>query len=119
MQQKTFSRGFAKGGATTAPAATSSNAAAPAATTGKKEWKYKPDHVGYLHTSKSGKYQMIKIEQDLVLEKGTMLILKDPAEEKAGLVKQGFISQEQADEQLEKTKFILAVVKILPKRDNV
>ena len=117
MQQKTFSRGFAKGGATSAPAATSSKAAAPAAaTTGKKEYQHKPDHVGYLKESEKGN-QILVVEQDITLSKGDKIILKSTTDEVDSLVRNGFINEEQAEERKAKIpEWKLAVAKVLPKR---
>lgn len=119
MQQKTFSRGFAKGGATSAPAATSSKAAAPAAaTTGKKEYQHKPDHVGYLKQSKAGN-QVLVVEQDITLEKGSMIILRAPSDEAESLARNGIITEEQAQERISRIPdWKLAVAKVLPKRDT-
>ena len=115
MQQKTFSRGFAKAGGTTS-AATSSKAAAP--TAGKKEYQHKADHVGYLKQSKAGN-QVLVVEQDITLEKGSMIILRAPSDEAESLARNGIITEEQAQERIAKIpEWKLAVAKVLPKRDN-
>ncbi len=118
MQQKTFSRGFAKGGATSAPAATSSKATAAPAATAKKEYQHKPDHVGYLKQSKAGN-QVLVVEQDITLEKGSMIILRAPSDEAESLARNGIITEEQAQERISKIPdWKLAVAKVLPKRDT-
>ncbi len=115
MQQKTFSRGFAKAGGTTSAATTSSKAAAPAAT-GKKEYQHKADHVGYLKESEKGN-QILVVEQDITLSKGDKIILKAATDEVDSLVRNGFISEEQAEERKAKIpEWKLAVAKVLPKR---
>lgn len=116
MEQKTFSRGFAKGG-TSAPAATSSSkvAAAPAAT-GKKEYTHKPDHVGYLKESEAGN-QILVVEQDMQLSKGDKIILKSPLAEIDSLVAREFITEDEGLERKSRVpEWKLAVAKVLPKR---
>jgi hypothetical protein len=115
MQQKTFSKGFAKTGGSTTTA--TSSKAAPVATA-KKEYQHKPDHVGYLKQSKAGN-QVLVVEQDITLEKGSMIILRAPSDEAESLARNGIISEEQAQERIAKIpEWKLAVAKVLPKRDT-
>lgn len=113
MQQKTFSKGFAKaGGTTTSAQATTS---APAAT-GKKEYQHKPDHVGYLKESEAGN-QILVVEQDLKLSKGDKIILKSPLAEIDSLVAREFITEDEGLERKTRVpEWKLAVAKVLPKR---
>lgn len=107
---KTLSKGFSKGGANTSKAAPQAAA--------KKEWTHKPDHVGYLKESEAGN-QILVVEQDITLEKGSKIILKAPQEEVESLLRNGVLNEDQAEERLSKIpEWKLAVAKVLPKQQK-
>lgn len=63
----------------------------------KKEYKRPANYVGYISKSQSG-LVLLTVEQDIELKKGDKLIQKKPADAIDGLVQNGYITEDQAEE---------------------
>lgn len=70
-------------------------------TDNKTERKMPKNYLGYISKSKTGK-TMLKVEQGVTLDAGDMLIISTPQENIQSLADNGVITQEQADERIEK-----------------
>ena len=67
----------------------------------KREFKPPKNQLGYVTKSKSGNI-IIKVEQDMYLKKGDILIQRKPKDNLENLLKAGIIDEEKFEQRAEK-----------------
>lgn len=77
----------------------------------------KNSNVGYISKSKTGK-TVLKVEQDVTLKKGDVIIIQKPSENIDGLVRAGFLTEEAGEERKSKVPdWKLGEATLLPRKD--